>query len=71
VTLFTVCTDWLAGRRARASAYYVRQFVKQFVQLSHSVNAVLQCSRTACSLIAVVTDVYLTQMHPKFDPNGG
>jgi len=41
VTLFTVCSDWLAGRRARAFAYYVRQFVKLFVQLSHSVNKVL------------------------------
>jgi len=40
----TVCSDWLAGRWARAFAYYVRQFVKQFVQLSHSVNAVLLLS---------------------------
>ena len=30
---FTVCIDWLASRRARAFAYYVRQFVK----LSHVV----------------------------------
>ena len=43
MTLFTVCSDWLAGRRARAFAYYVRLFlfVKQFVQLSHNVNKIL------------------------------
>jgi len=40
----TVCSDWLATRRARAFAYYVRQFVK----LSHVVFTLCDSLTTVC-----------------------